>query len=272
MRYKDCVDLHVHTDNSPDGNHSSTLLCENACNLGLRAICFTDHCECDAYFKDKYDLSLKQSVFEAYKSRAVFAGKLLVLAGVELGQPLHNLAAAEDALKNKLDFVLASDHTLTTKKDDFYLLDYSLPENDPDLLFTQYLIDLNNIVEWGNFDSLAHLTYPLRYIIGEHKINFELKKYMAEIEDILKKLASRGKALEINSSGLRQEYGITMPNLEIVKLFRSVGGEYITVGSDAHNYFDVGAGIEQAYDLAKAAGFNFATIYENRTPIPILIK
>ena len=272
MRYKDCVDLHVHTDNSPDGNHSSTLICEYACNQGLRAICFTDHCECDAYYKDRYDLSLRQSVFEAYKSRSVFSGKLLVLAGVELGQPLQNLAAAENALLNKLDFVLASNHTLTTKNDDFYLLDYSLPENNPDLLFSQYLIDLNNIIDWGKFDSLAHLTYPLRYIIGEHKIDFNLKNHMPQIEDVLKKLAQSGKALEINTSGLRQEYGTMMPDLETVKLFRSVGGEYITVGSDAHNYFDVGAGIEQAFDLAKAAGFNFVTIYENRTAIPILIK
>jgi len=272
MLYKDCVDLHVHTDNSPDGNSSSTLICEYACNKGLRAICFTDHCECDAYYKDRYDLSLKQSVFEAYKSRAVFSGELLVLAGVELGQPLQNLAAAENALQNKLDFVLASNHTLTTKKDDFYLLDYSLDENDPDLLFSQYLIDLKNIVEWGKFDSLAHLTYPLRYIMGEHKIDFNLKKYMTQIENILKKLAQSGKALEINTSGLRQAYGTMMPDLEIVKLFRSVGGEYVTVGSDAHNYFDVGANIEQAFDLAKAAGFNFVTIFENRTAIPILIK
>ncbi|MEG1886810.1 MAG: histidinol-phosphatase HisJ family protein [Oscillospiraceae bacterium] len=272
MGYKDTVDLHVHTDNSPDANHSATLMCEKACEKGLRAIAITDHCECDAYKSERYDLSTRQSVFEAVKAKRFFTGELIVLAGIELGQPLHNLEAASDALKNPLDFVLASNHTLTTHKEDFFYLDYTLPENNPDKLFMQYLNDIDNIIDWGNFDSLAHLTYPLRYIVEREKIPFELGKYMAYIEDILKKLAKNGKALEINTSGLRHENGTTMPPFSMVKLFKEVGGEYITIGSDCHSCNDIGNGVDKAYDMAKQAGFDFVTIYMQRAPIAVSIK
>ena len=61
------------------------------------------------------------------------------------------------------------------------------------------------------------------------------------------------------------------PDFEIVKLFRELGGEYITVGSDAHSAHDVGNRIADAYDLALAAGFKYVTLYQHRTPLSIKI-
>ena len=47
--YKRTVDLHVHTDNSPDGNHSAMFICEKAELTELRALAFCDHCEIDSF-------------------------------------------------------------------------------------------------------------------------------------------------------------------------------------------------------------------------------
>lgn len=269
MPYKNTMDLHTHTDNSPDANHSATLLCECACEAGLRAIAITDHCECDAYYADRYDLSAKQSVFETAKAKSVFAGRLIVVSGIELGQPLHDKEAAEKALAKNLDFVLASQHHLLNKKEDFYLLDYSLPENEPKALLRQYFDELLEIVKWGNFDALAHLTYPLRYITGRAGIPVDLRDYFDQIDLIFREMAAAGKALEINMSGLRGELGDTMPPLILVKRFKEAGGEYITIGSDAHQAGDVGSGIQEGMALAEAAGFRYVTLYQRRLPVQI---
>ena len=53
--YQRKLDLHVHTDNSPDGNHSPMFICERAEFDGMRAIALTDHCEVYVYKSYRYD-------------------------------------------------------------------------------------------------------------------------------------------------------------------------------------------------------------------------
>lgn len=272
MKYKNLIDMHIHTDNSPDGAHSTMLMAQSAQKAGIRVAAITDHCECNEYYLRQFNLSARQAVFESYKAKAAFAGEMVVLSGIELGQPIADLGAAADVIKNKLDFVLASFHTFSDDDHDFYFLDYSLSENEPYRLFSRYLEEINKIVEWGEFDSLAHLTYPLRYIVGNSKIDFDLSRYFPDITEILRKLVKSNKALEINTSGLRQAYGKLLPDIEIIKLFKSLGGENITIGSDAHTAGDVGKNIIDGYIAAVEAGFKYVTIYQNRQPIHIPIE
>ena len=149
-------------------------------------------------------------------------------------------------------------------------MDYE--KNDPFEFFDMYLDQLYELVRWNGFDSLAHLTYPLRYINGEHHFGVELKNYAEKVDEILKLLAKNQKALEINTSGYRQAYGKPLPDLEVVKRFKEVGGRYITFGSDAHHYYDVGKNIADGMEMAKAAGFTYLTIYEQHVPmlVPII--
>ena len=56
MNKQRIMDMHVHSDNSPDGHHSPMYICESAVDKGLRAIAFTDHCEVDKFFSQKYIL------------------------------------------------------------------------------------------------------------------------------------------------------------------------------------------------------------------------
>ena len=92
------------------------------------------------------------------------------------------------------------------------------------------------LCQWGGFDTLAHMTYPLRYIIGKYQIPVDMKPYEEVIREILKTVADKNLALEINTAGLRREIGQTSPTLEYVKLFRELGGELLTFGSDAGSW------------------------------------
>ena len=95
--------------------------------------------------------------------------------------------------------------------------------------------------------------------------------YSNVIDDIFKALISREKALEINTSGLFKEIGKTLPDINLIRRFKELGGRYVTIGSDAHNCIDLGKGIEQGIETAKTCGFNHYTIFENRLPTMIEI-
>lgn len=272
MAFKNILDLHTHSDSSPDAEHSVSLMCEHALRRGIRGIAVTDHCECDAYLKDGYNITSAQSLFQAGKARHIFEGQMIVLLGIELGQPILDLRAAKDALSRpSLDFVLASMHNLRDKQD-FYYLDYTKRENEPYALLEEYFDSLIRIVQWGNFDSLAHLTYPLRYMVGKYGLNIDISRFYDRIDCIFKGLIEKGKALEVNTSGLRQELKTTMPDLELLRRYRAMGGELLTIGSDAHRAEDVGAGIADGMALALEAGFRFTTLYQGRIATPILMQ
>lgn len=265
--FKKLIDMHTHTDNSPDAEHSGMVLCEHAVRKKLRGIAFTDHCEVDNYYSDHYDRIVKQSLFEIYKAREAFTGSLVICVGIELGQPSSDFILANRILNTySFDVVLASLHAVKGEKD-FYFLDYS--NYDVNELLEKYFTELHSIVQWGKFDILAHLTYPLRYITGVHKIEVDMKRYSDIIDSILSLLAQKGKALEINTSGLRKEIGETSPTIDIVKRFRELGGEYITIGSDAHNFHEVGEGLIDGYQLAYDAGFRESVLFQNHEPISI---
>lgn len=74
--YQRKLDLHVHTDNSPDGNHTAMFICEKAEFDGMRAIAFTDHCEVDSYKEESYDKRVQQAYFEMTKAQLAFRGKV----------------------------------------------------------------------------------------------------------------------------------------------------------------------------------------------------
>ena len=264
MRYKFVSDSHVHTDCSRDGTDPAMMMCESAARLGLYSLTITDHCECNCYRAEGYDKSIRQSCFETRKASAAFIGRLHVFSGMEIGQATQDLSAADDALGAcKFDFVLASLHQVKGKKD-FSDLDYSAEKIDD--LLERYFDELLGIIEWGRFDSLAHLTYPWRYISGEHGIPIKREKWAGKIDEVLRLLIRKQKALELNTSGFRQKLGVPMPDFPILCRYRELGGRLITLGSDAHRWADVGGGVEQGLALLQKAGFRHFMIYASHQP------
>ena len=264
MKFRYVSDSHIHTDCSRDAADPATMICDRAAKLGLYSVTITDHCECNRYLADGYDKSICQSIFEAHKASAIFQGKLHVHSGVEVGQPLQEPSAAADLFERcEFDFVLASVHNVRGKED-FFDLDYT-KENLEEVL-ERYFDELLQTIEWGGFDSLAHLTYPWRYIVGEHGIPIDDKRWEKRIDEVLKLLIEKGKALEVNTSGLRQRLGVSMPDLPVLRRYRELGGSLVTIGSDAHRWADVGAGIERGLELLQKAGFGHFAIYVSRQP------
>lgn len=260
-------DSHVHSDNSPDGNHSITYLGIAAQELELYGLCVTDHCEAQVYREEKYDKSIFQSVFESRKACRVFGDSLKICVGIELGQPLQGREAAKAVLDSqRFDFVLCSVHNLPGEQDFYYLNYADMTDSDIHDLLTAYFGEVLQSAKAADYDSLAHLTYPLRYIVGEQERAVSLERYAPVIDEILRVVAGRGKALELNTSGLRQPYGVTLPEKAVLARFRELGGQYITIGSDAHHSQDLSAGFIEGFQMLRELGLDSYTYFEGREP------
>lgn len=270
--YKNIVDLHVHTDNSFDGNHSATFFCEKAEVLDLRAIAFTDHCEVDQFRADsEYEKRIFQAFFEVSKVRSAFRGKMIVLNGIELGQPAFDIECAEDIISRyEYDQVIGSVHNLRGGEDFYYMENLTLCEAED--LLKQYFDEIIIMLEWGNFDVLAHLTYPLRYFYSKSNLEIDLSKFNEQIEEILKLTVEKGIALEINTAALRQPLNKLSPEIDIIKRYKEIGGKYVTIGSDAHYAEHLAADVDAAYDAALEAGFECITFFQKRTPMLMKIE
>jgi histidinol-phosphatase (PHP family) len=263
------ADFHVHSDNSPDGENSVIELCENAVSMGTDIIAVTDHCEVNTFYKDSYDVGVRQSFVEVKKAISVFNNQIQVFMGLELGQATFDLKTANMITSSlPYDVILGSMHSLPNRND-FSFLSYN--SIDADSLFSEYLEELFKLICWGGFDVLSHLTYPLRYMNGEQGLNLSPCDFTPLIEKVMREIIIRGIALEVNTSGLRQKYGKTMPDLYCLKLYKSLGGKLITLGSDAHRAEDIGKGIPEGIKLLKQAGFDKYCIYKKRKPEFILI-
>lgn len=263
-------DCHMHTTGSKDGKNTAQEMADRAQELGIPVIAMTDHCEINKYFSDGYCTRVPmawKAAHEQQEQRKCSSTEVLV--GIEIAQVSVNYELSDRVLAaHEYDFVLASVHHLENTPG-FYHMSYT--EEMANLLVARYFDELLRVVQWGNFDSLAHFTYPLRYITGEFGIRIDLEKYRDKIDAVLSLLAQKEKALEINTSGLRQKIGMTLPHLELVERFRKFGGKYVTIGADAHRVRDMGTGIAEGVEVAKQAGFDAITVYRRRCPYEIKI-
>ncbi len=270
MKHTFAADCHNHSRCSPDGKDTVEAMCRRAEKLGLYAYTLTDHCECQKY-KIQYHTRVELARKEMEK---VFGSKgPRFYRGIELGQPNQDLPSAQAALEGgEYDFVIGSIHNIRGFED-FFFLDYS--EEGPeyvDRLLSAYWQELSEVIDWGNFDSLGHLTYPLRYIEGDHGIAVDLKKHMDAIDEVLLRLIRKDKALEVNTSGLRQKIGRAMPDLPLLSRYYELGGRLVTLGSDAHSAEDLGKGIDEGMELLREAGFQEFTVFEKRVPLMLPLE
>ena len=286
MDIKGLIDCHTHCNFSPDGRDEPSELVKSAQQLDLKAIAITDHCECNTWFEPEH-YGIDSSKADAddiimYNCKSFHLasiqpmkelvrqsfGELAVIHGVELGQPLQAPEIADEIVGDEeLDFVIGSLHNNSGMLDFYYLRFDEMSPQQINSLLGDYFEQVLQMCEWGAFDILGHLTYPLRYICGKYNISVDTDCYKDIIAQIFKTLISNNKGIEINTSGLFTDLKKTMPDAKLVKLYRELGGEIISIGSDAHCAEDVGRGAALGAELAKECGFDRAAYFIKHKPV-----
>jgi histidinol-phosphatase (PHP family) len=72
-----------------------------------------------------------------------------------------------------------------------------------------------------------------------------------------------GVRLEVSSAGLHKPHGKLYPNPDLLREAKQRGVE-ITLASDAHAPQDVGRDLARAIELARSAGYETVTVFEER--------
>ncbi len=253
-------DLHMHSNFSCDCQATMQQMCQGALDNGITLLGFTEHYDllpADPCY-DYLDLSGWWSELERCRQR--FAGELTILAGIELGEPHRHSERMRRLLsEHPWDYALGSLHWVGDQL--IFGTDYF--QQPADQAFTDYFAELQRMIEGAEFDILAHMDVVKRFgfdIYGE----FRIERYEAEVRAVLRALADRGLALEINTSQLRRPVGQTSPARPVIKWFQEEGGRHVTLGSDAHQPDHVGHALQFAASEAQAAGFAQPSWFEQR--------
>ena len=112
------------------------------------------------------------------------------------------------------------------------------------------------------YDSLAHISYPLRYI-RKDGVDLSMSDYEERVRAILTEVAKTDHAMEVNVWQGNDLHSWPL----LLRWFKECGGRLVTVGADAHRPEDVAKGVPQGLELIKAAGFDCVTTYEHRKPV-----
>lgn len=263
------ADYHLHSSFSGDSEEPMEKMILSAIDRGLTHICFTEHMDID--FPENEDcpagfftVNTDSYLYDLAKYKAKYADQLKILFGVELGlQPHLKKEPALYTRSHEFDFIIGSTHLV--ERIDPYHQAYFEGRNDEEAFRAYFKEVLKNIKSFQGFDVCGHLDYVVRY--GKNKdANYSYDKYKDIFDEILTFLIENEKGIELNTGNLRSGTKDVSPCTEVLRRYRELGGEIITVGSDAHKAADMAYAFDRAADILKACGFRYYCIFENRLP------
>jgi histidinol-phosphatase (PHP family) len=257
-------DYHLHTSFSDDAETPMNEIIEAAIAAGLDGIALTDHFDPlypDEDFPCLLDIRGYETALTAAKER--YADRLPVAKGIELGlMPGEALNICRDVVRGyDFDFVIASIHS--DKKHCIHQDSFHKGRTLAQIIERYYSLLLDSITTYKDYDVLGHLNVIDRYTKGFAPEDL----YMPYVDEILRLAIADGKGIEINTSAFR--YGLAKrgtPTPAILRRYRELGGELVTIGSDAHRARDVGAFLEEGEAMLRAAGLRRIAVYMNRKP------
>lgn len=264
------LDAHLHTDLSPDSDVPIDTFAAQAVELGIPEIAITDHLDFEpgapayryASFADR-ERSVRLAA-ERWADRGV-----AIRFGVEVTWDSRWADDIRDHLgRHAYDFTIGSVHVYrgspySASKVANWVAGRSLPD-----IVEPYFSEVGRAIRSGLFDAIGHLDVVKRYL-APHVSAADLATAPELYEPLLDALVERGTALEINTSGLRQEAKEIYPPAPIVARYRELGGERITIGSDAHRADTFAWALDDGYRAAAEAGFDRLTFRRGEGSVPV---
>lgn len=267
-------DSHIHSENSPDSKQTLDEICLAAIEKGVKGVAITDHAHMShahkRFFGD-FDVvkNIQNSINDACAAREKYKDKLKVFTGVEIGEYMHDPKTSEKVLKlTDYDIIIGSVHYVDAAKWELAYSKIKYDENVSDEEIFDYMElyfkEVSQMIDNVDFDVLAHLTCPARYINSRDKRNYDFSVHNNTIDEILKKIVNMDIALEINTYGIKA-HGFKLCHEDYtIRKYYDMGGRKITLGSDAHRPVRIADGFAETMKFLKEIGFEHYCYYEKR--------
>ena len=270
------ADMHMHTWFSTDSEACPCDMADEAVRKGLKTICFTDHFnKDDLEWGEEGIFDVDAYFVEMQKLQEEYAGKLNIRIGIELGLRTYLKDYYEELTKKyPFDFVIGSVHNVPYKKDAEGNILYTDPaaeklftdRTDKEAYRLMMETTLENVRTSDCFQTLGHLDYVVRYGKSREK-EYSYTDYADIIDEILKLLIEKEKGLEVNSAGLKYGLPFAHPHPDVLKRYRELGGEIITIGADAHKPEHIAYDFAKAEEILKSCGFKYYTEFFEQKPV-----
>lgn len=266
------ADMHTHSEHSHDSVCPIRDMLTAQLEKGTAIFAVTDHLDADSH--NAYDVftpigRAAETVAELNKGSGERA---LLLSGVEISEGFwHPDVGQHASAMLAYDAVIGSVHLVRYPQLSYAYsaIDFSkLSRETVEEYLDAYFDDVLTMLDTVDFDILAHLTCPLRYINGKYALGLTLAPYAEKIDAILRTVIRKGIALEANTSSFAA-LGDFMPPKEILVRYRAMGGYLVTLGSDAHTAQNASLHFEEAVAALKEIGFHNIYFFRGRKPFPI---
>lgn len=288
------ADYHVHSDFSSDGLATMEQMIEKAIRLGLKKLCFTDHMDYDYPQVGNYSFVFDIEEYQKKLARLkeIYRPGIEILTGVELGLQPQVTDQMEALVKNNpFDFVIGSTHVVD--RVDPYYPEFWEDISEEEGILRYFQAILENCRLFDGFQVCGHIDYIVRYIptsvtykqilrsemiTSQDRLQreeaytkiyslYSYDKYADLLDEILKTLLTQGKGIEVNTSGLRYGLKYAHPRTEILKRYRELGGELITIGSDAHSPEYLCYDFPKIEELLRSLGYRYYATFVGGKPI-----
>jgi len=263
------ADCHLHSSFSGDSHTPMETMIQQGISLGLTHMCFTEHQDFDFPFlpqipKGTFEVNTDAYLYDLLKLRDKYKDRIKILFGVELGLQPHLARTLAIYTKNyDFDFIIGSTH-VCNGQDPYYPSFYE-GKTEEEAYREYFQTTIDNLKKTSHFDVYGHLDYVVRY--GPNKDqNYSYAKYQDLFDTTLKLLIEKGKGIEVNTGGVKKGMRELHPCTDIIRRYRELGGEIITIGSDSHEPQHIADAFPRAAELLKECGFKYYTIFENRLP------
>jgi histidinol-phosphatase (PHP family) len=262
-------DYHVHTSYSADSRADVHDVIKAAIEKGIKEIAITDHVDIDYPDKEiNFSINLQHyqntlnAIYEEYSKQ------IRIVKGIEVGLQEHVLEETHALIDDfHYDYIIGSIHV--ADKQDLHNGDFFRDKSPAEAYERFYINTYNCLKSYKAYSILGHINLIDRYQKYITKpVHFS--KYSDILYEILKMVIEDGKGIEINTSGFRYGMDSFLPSKDILRLYKELSGEIITVGSDAHTTDYLGYKIADVYTLLREEfGFKYITTFKNRKPTQI---
>ncbi|HEX3021243.1 MAG TPA: histidinol-phosphatase HisJ family protein [Lachnospiraceae bacterium] len=257
-------DYHVHSKFSDDSEATMEIMIEQAIKLGFHTICFTDHMDLDfpLAFGGGFVFNADIYMRKLEKMKEEYSSRIKILGGVEFGlRPYLKDSFHQLVEKYPFDFIIGSSHLVDQ-------IDPCQPEYWAGITkeegVTRYLNAIyDNIQTFDDFDVYGHIDYMIRYAPNKNH-DYSYQRYSDLIDRIFNALILKGKGIEVNTAGYKYGLGHPHPQTDILARYKELGGEIISIGSDAHRPEHLGYDFGKTHDLLTSLGFKYYTVFEKR--------
>lgn len=255
-------DYHLHSSLSFDSVEMPQAMAQAAVKAGLKEICFTDHYDHGFLPEDQHNLFTVADYEKAYGT--VKQSGLSIRRGVECSLTTWNQALLDEFLAQyPFDFVIGSVHFADGY--DPYVPEYWQGKTMRQGFETYLEQTLKCVQLHRNFDVLGHINYVCKSPNSPTHEPLLYADYRDICDEIMKILAQRGKGMEINTSGVDRA-GVFLPGKEFLQRFKELGGEIVTIGSDAHDASRVGQYAKEALEILRDV-FGYVCTFEGRKAV-----